>query len=267
MPNRSRLRQPGNRLRLRERRLWRRRRAMTMRACRRSSFASASLGFPLAVESPIRFFAAPRRRMNFCKERPAMTDRLADASLDQLFRTARSRNAWENRPLPETVLREIYDLTKFGPTSANASPARFVFVSSEAAKARLAAHVSDGNKTKVLTASTCVIIGYDMAFADHLPQLFPHDQTANTWFTEPTVKQLTAFRNGTLQGAYLMMAARALGLDCGPMSGFDNAAVDKEFFAGTEVLSNFLCAIGYGTEERLFPRSPRLPFETACKVL
>jgi 3-hydroxypropanoate dehydrogenase len=196
-----------------------------------------------------------------------MSERLADAPLDQLFRTARTRNGWAPKAIPETLLREIYDLAKWGPTSANASPARFVFVTSEAAKARLAPLVSDGNRPKVLAASTCVIIGHDLDFAEKLPELFPHDQTAKTWFADPAVAQITAFRNGTLQGAYLMMAARALGLDCGPMSGFDNAAVDKEFFAGTKIVSNFLCAIGYGTDERLFDRSPRLSFEAACSVL
>jgi nitroreductase len=196
-----------------------------------------------------------------------MTERLADASLDQLFRTARTRNGWQPKAIPEATLRELYDLTKWGPTSANASPARFVFVASNDAKARLAPHVSEANRPKVLAASACVIIGYDLAFAEHMPTLFPHNPTAKNWFAAPEVARITALRNGTLQGAYLMMAARALGLDCGPMSGFDNAGVDKTFFAGTQIESNFLCNIGYGTDEGLFPRSPRLPFETACSVL
>jgi nitroreductase len=196
-----------------------------------------------------------------------MSKRLADASLDQLFRTARTRNAWEPRPIPEALLHEIYDVAKWGPTSANVSPARFVFLTSDAAKERLAPLVSNGNRPKLLAASACVIVGYDLAFAEHLPELFPHDPTARTWFADPAVNHITAFRNGTLQGAYLMLAVRALGLDCGPMSGFDNAGVDKEFFSGTQVVSNFLCNIGYGTDERLFGRLPRLAFRTACTVL
>lgn len=196
-----------------------------------------------------------------------MTDRLADAPLDQLFRTARTRNGFLREDIPEALLREIYDIAKWGPTSANTSPARFVFVVSEAAKARLLPHLSDGNKVKTLAAPVSVIIGYDLAFAERLPQLFPHDQTASTWFADPDVAQITAFRNGTLQGAYLMLAARALGLDCGPMSGFDNAGVDAEFFADATIKSNFICNIGHGTDENLFGRSPRLPFESACSIL
>lgn len=193
--------------------------------------------------------------------------RLADASLDQLFRTARTRNGWSPEAIPEALLREIYDVAKWGPTSANASPARFVFAVSPAAKARLAPYLSNGNRTKSMAAPVTVVIGYDVAFAAHLPQLFPHDPTAASWFADPELAQSTAFRNGALQGAYLMLAARALGLDCGPMSGFDNAGVDAEFFAGTRVKSNFLCNIGYGTDENLYARSPRLSFEAACSIL
>ena len=196
-----------------------------------------------------------------------MTDRLTDASLDQLFRTARTRNGWSPEAIPEALLREVYDIAKWGPTSANASPARFVFAVSEAAKARLAPYLSNGNRIKTMAAPVTVIIGYDLAFAAHLPQLFPHDPTAGSWFADPELAYSTAFRNGTLQGAYLMLAARALGLDCGPMSGFDNAGVDAEFFAGTTVKSNFLCNIGHGTDENLFARSPRLSFEAACSIL
>jgi 3-hydroxypropanoate dehydrogenase len=200
-------------------------------------------------------------------KRLAMTDRLADAPLDQLFRTARTRNGWSPKTIPEALLREIYDIAKWGPTSANASPGRFVFVVSEAAKARLAPHLSNGNRVKTMAAPVTVIVGYDLAFAEHLLQLFPHDPTAGSWFADPELAQITAFRNGTLQGAYLMLAARALGLDCGPMSGFDNAGVDAEFFAGSKLKSNFLCNIGHGTDENLFARSPRLPFEAACSIL
>ena len=192
---------------------------------------------------------------------------LPSESLDQVFRTARTRNGWTAEKISESVLREIYDLAKWGPTSANSSPARFVFLTSDAAKARLAPFLSAANRDKTLAAPVCAIVGYDLAFAQHLPRLFPHAPTAKDWFAEPAMAQSTAFRNGSLQGAYLIIAARSLGLDCGPMSGFDNAGVDAEFFAGTTVKSNFLVNIGHGTEENLFPRNPRLSFEEACRVL
>ena len=192
---------------------------------------------------------------------------LPSDALDQAFRQARTRNGWSPQKVSEALLREVYDLAKWGPTSANASPARFVFVTSDAAKERLAPFLSASNKAKTMAAPVCCIVGYDTAFAEHLPRLFPHDQTAKTWFAHPQVAETTAFRNGTLQGAYLIVAARLLGLDCGPMSGFDNAGVDAEFFAGTAVKSNFLVNIGYGTEENLFARSPRLDFEEACQIL
>lgn len=196
-----------------------------------------------------------------------MTTALPPQTLDQVFRTARTRNGWTPQTVSEALLREVYDLAKFGPTSANASPARFVFLTSDAAKARLAPFLSANNRDKTLSAPVCAIVGHDLAFAQHLPRLFPHAPTAKDWFADPALAETTAFRNGTLQGAYLIMAARSLGLDCGPMSGFDNAGVDKEFFAGTTVKSNFLINIGYGTDENLFPRNPRLAFEEACQVL
>jgi 3-hydroxypropanoate dehydrogenase len=196
-----------------------------------------------------------------------MSTALPPQTLDQVFRTARTRNGWTPQKVSEALLREVYDLAKFGPTSANASPARFVFVTSDAAKARLAPFLSAANRDKTLAAPVCAIVGHDLAFAQHLPRLFPHAPTAKDWFADPALAETTAFRNGTLQGAYLIMAARSLGLDCGPMSGFDNAGVDKEFFAGTTVKSNFLINIGYGTDENLFPRNPRLSFEEACQVL
>jgi 3-hydroxypropanoate dehydrogenase len=161
----------------------------------------------------------------------------------------------------------IYDLLRMGPTSANCSPARFLFLTTPEAKERLAKHTSPGNQPKIRTAPVTAIIGYDLDFAQMLPKLFPHDQTARTWFTDPAVEQATAFRNGTLQGAYLIVAARALGLDCGPMSGFNNAAVDEEFFAGTRIKSNFICGLGYGDPSGVFARSPRLSFDEACKFL
>ncbi|WP_091743230.1 malonic semialdehyde reductase [Phenylobacterium immobile] len=196
-----------------------------------------------------------------------MAARLPDADLDQLFRAARTRNGWRPEPIPETMLRELYDLAKWGPTSANVSPARFVFLTSPEAKARLAPHLSNANRDKTMTASAVVIVAYDLAFAEKIPQLFPQNPAAAAWFADSTVAQETAFRNGSLQGAYLMLAARALGLDCGPMSGFDKAAVDAEFFAGAEVRANFICSLSYGTDEKLFPRLPRLAFDEACQLL
>ncbi len=195
-----------------------------------------------------------------------MTAPLNDAALDQLFLTARSRNAWKEEPLPVELLHKLYDLTKFGPTSANASPARFVFVTSPEGKARIAPFLSEGNRAKSLQAPAIVIVAHDLDFADKFPILFPHNPGVANWFAAPPVKEATAFRNGTLQGAYLIAAARALGLDTGPMSGFDNAGVDAEFFAGTNIKSNFLINIGYGVDEP-FPRLPRLSFEDACQIV
>jgi 3-hydroxypropanoate dehydrogenase len=196
-----------------------------------------------------------------------MATELNSAFLDQIFRTARTRNGWSDRPVAEALLRELYDLMKFGPTAANASPARFLFLTSGSAKARLAPHLSDNNRAKSLAAPVNVIVGYDLAFAEHLPHLFPHAPGAKDWFADPQHARDTAFRNGSLQGAYLIIAARALGLDCGPMSGFDAAGVDNAFFKDTAVHSNFICNLGYGTDENLFPRNPRLSFEEACTVL
>ncbi|MBI1405067.1 MAG: malonic semialdehyde reductase [Caulobacter sp.] len=196
-----------------------------------------------------------------------MSAPLSDAALDQLFREARTRNGWQTEPLPETLIRAVYDLARMGPTSANACPARFVFVTSEAGKERLAACASAQNAPKIRQAPCTVIIGHDLEFMDRLPELFPHNPGAKDWFPKGSeVAQVTAFRNGTLQGAYLIMAARSLGLDCGPMSGFANDKVDEAFFAGTSVKSNFICSIGHGTDKDLFPRSPRLSFEDACQI-
>ena len=177
--------------------------------------------------------------------------------IDQLFVEARSHNKWQQRDVPDELLQRLVDITKMGPTSANCSPARYVFVTSDAAKERLRPHLSSGNTEKTMTAPVTAIIGYDMAFYDHLKKLFPHDD-AKAWFTgnDDLIKE-TAFRNGSLQGAYLMIAARMLGLDVGGMSGFDNAGVDAEFFAGATVKSNFLCNIGYGDPDGLFTRLPR----------
>lgn len=192
---------------------------------------------------------------------------LSDLDLDTIFRSARTYYSWADTPVTRVQMQAIYDLARMGPTSANASPARFVWCESDDAKTKLAACVSDGNRPKVLEAPVTVIIGMDMEFYTRLPQLFPHDLTARSWFegNEATVRD-TAFRNSTLQGAYLMLAARAVGLDCGPMSGFDKPKVDEAFFAGTRVETNFICSIGHGTDEKLFPRLPRLAFEEACEI-
>jgi len=190
-----------------------------------------------------------------------------DEALDTIFRAARTQNKWQDKPVSVAHLMAVYDLMRMGPTSANCSPARFLFLTTPDAKARLAEFASPGNKPKVLSAPATAIIGYDLDFASHLPKLFPHDQTAKTWFTDPQVEQVTAFRNGTLQGAYFIIAARALGLDCGPMSGFNNAKVDEAFFSGTRVKSNFICGVGYGDPSGVFARSPRLEFDEACKIL
>ncbi|SCW48402.1 hypothetical protein SAMN02927924_00840 [Sphingobium faniae] len=195
-----------------------------------------------------------------------MSEHLDDAALSQLFHTARSRNQWRKEALPDSTWRQIYDLLKMGPTSVNTSPARFVFCTSEEAKARAAKHMSDTNAAKSVDAPAIVIIAQDLEFAKKIPELFPHNPDAQHWFSDEKLKQDTAFRNATLQGAYLMLAARALGLDCGPMSGFDNAALDADFFAGTQIRSNFLCAIGHGIDKS-FDRLPRLKFEDACQIL
>jgi 3-hydroxypropanoate dehydrogenase len=196
-----------------------------------------------------------------------LTGKLPDRCLDQIFRDARTHNAWRDQDIPDALLHELVDLVKLGPTSANCSPARFLFVKSRAAKERLKPHLSEGNRDKTMKAPVCTIIGYDLDFYEHLPKLFPHTD-ARSWFAgKPKKIEETAFRNGTLQGAYLIVAARALGLDTGPMSGFDNQGVDAEFFAGTNIKSNFLCSLGYGDPSVLFPRSPRFAFDEIAKIL
>jgi 3-hydroxypropanoate dehydrogenase len=190
---------------------------------------------------------------------------LENRALDQLFRAARSRNGWSDRPVPCAMVREIYELLRLGPTSANSGPGRFVFVRSSAGKEKLAACAFENNRAKILKAPVTAIIAYDLNFAVTLPRLFPARGAAlEPLFKKPELAQLTAMRNGSMQGAYLILAARSLGLDCGPMSGFDNAAVDAAFFPDTTLKSNFLCSFGYGTDENLFPRNPRLAFEEAC---
>jgi len=196
-----------------------------------------------------------------------MSDKIAESALDQLFRDARTHNGWTGAPVGEDLLRQLWDLVKMAPTSANCSPARLVFVTSDAAKEKLKPCLMEGNVAKTMAAPVTAIIGQDMEFYEKLPDLFPHTD-ARSWFAgNDDLIAETAFRNSTLQGGYLIMAARALGLDCGPMSGFDTAKVDAAFFAGTKVTANFLCNIGYGTTEDLFPRSPRLDFDDACRVV
>lgn len=190
-----------------------------------------------------------------------------NVTTEQLFTDARTQNGYLNQPVSDARLRELYALLKWGPTSANSSPARFAFVRSAEGKQRLAACMSPGNRAKVMQAPVTVVIGMDMDFVDTLPQLFPHTD-ARSWFAgQPELIAATAFRNSSLQGAYLMLAARALGLDCGPMSGFDAAKLDAEFWAGSAVRSNFVCALGHGDASQLMPRSPRLAFEQACQLV
>lgn len=196
-----------------------------------------------------------------------MATALSQAVLDQLFMDARTQNAWQDRDIPDETLHQLFDIVKMGPTSANCSPARYVFVKSAAAKDRLRPHLSGGNLEKTMSAPVCVIVGYDTEFYEHLPKLFPHTD-AKSWFTSsPELAAETAFRNGTLQGGYLIMAARALGLDTGPMSGFQKDGVDKEFFSGTTTKSNFLINLGYGDPSALFDRSPRFDFDEVAKLI
>jgi 3-hydroxypropanoate dehydrogenase len=196
-----------------------------------------------------------------------MTHALEPAALDQLFNTARTHNAWQKREVPDAQLRQLVDLLKMGPTSVNCSPARFVFVKSADAKARLKPHLMEGNVEKTMLAPVTAIIATDHRFYDHLPKLYPHTD-AKAWFTgNKEFADVSAFRNGTLQGGYFILAARSLGLDCGPMSGFNNAGADAEFFAGTEIKSNFLCNLGYGDPAGLHPRSPRFTFDVMARIL
>ena len=187
------------------------------------------------------------------------------AGHDLLFREARTHNKWQDTPIADDMLRELYDILKFGPTSANSSPARFVFIRTKEGKQKLAPALSAGNMEKTMNAPVTVIVAYDPKFYEKLPTLFPHNLDAISWFTSnDSLAATTAFRNGTLQGAYLLIAARSLGLDIGAMSGFDNATVDAAFFARNGWRSNFLVNLGYGDPAGLFNRSPRLPFEEAC---
>ncbi len=196
-----------------------------------------------------------------------MVDRISQLALDQLFFEARTHNKWLDTPISDMVLKELANLLKWAPTSANCSPLRLVFVKDDKSKQRLKPFLMESNQEKMMSAPVCAIIAHDMNFYEYLPQLFPHDD-AKSWFEgNDALIEETAFRNGSLQGAYFIMAARALGLDCGPMSGFDNEAVDKEFFADTNIKSNFLCNIGFGDSEGLFPRSPRFKFDEFASII
>lgn len=209
-----------------------------------------------------------------------MNKQLNEEGLDLLFREARTFNAWQDKPVSDDVLKQIYDLMKWGPTSVNCCPARIIFLRTPEAKQRLLPALAPGNVEKTMAAPVTAIIGYDGKFYEQLPKLFPHTD-ARAWFVNtPELAEVTARRNSSLQGAYFMIAARALGLDCGPMSGFDQAKVDHEFFPaerGTDfgyeyfpdshIKTNFLCNLGYGDPAKLHPRSPRLDFDDACKLL
>lgn len=198
-----------------------------------------------------------------------MSKTLSPEALNQLFLEARTHNAWQSRPVEEALLHRIFELTRMGPTSANCQPLRIVFIKSAEAKEKLLPLLMEGNREKTRQAPVVAILAHDLDFYERLPELFPHTD-AKSWFAgadKVAHADTTAFRNGTLQGAYFMLAARALGLDCGPMSGFDNAAVDTAFFANTRIRSNFICSIGYGDAKALFPRSPRPSFESICKIL
>jgi len=192
---------------------------------------------------------------------------LSDDALDQLFRKARTHNGWLPKPVRADLLRQVYDLARFGPTSANSSPARFVFVTSPEAKERLRPALSAGNLDKTMAAPVTVIIAYDTEFHEKLPKLFPPRDMRSVFAGNAALIEQTAFRNSSLQGGYFILAARALGLDCGPMSGFDAAKINAEFFADGKWKANFLCNLGYGDPSKLFPRSPRLSFEEACVIL
>ena len=192
---------------------------------------------------------------------------VADQVLAQLFTEARTRNAWSDRPVSEDLVKQLYDLVKFGPTAANSTPARFVFVTSEAGKDRLIPLMDEGNQSKTRQAPVAVIVGYDVNFHETLPELFPHAPGAKDWFPSRDGRREVAHKNASLQAGYLIAAARALGLDVGPMTGLDFDGVKKAFFPEGDVEVNMVINIGYGTDENLFPRSPRLPFERAAQIV
>jgi len=190
--------------------------------------------------------------------------------MDLIFRNARTHSGWQQKPVSDEKLRKLYELMKWAPTTMNTNPARVLFLRSREAKERLKPALSPGNVDKTMAAPVTAVIGYDTEFYELLPKLFPHDQNARGKFTGAEKKannERIAFRNGSMQGGYFILAARSIGLDCGPMSGFDNAKVDAEFFAGTGIKSNFLCNLGYGDPSKVMPRNPRPTFDEACKLL
>lgn len=192
---------------------------------------------------------------------------LSEAAIDQIFRNARTHRWWEERQIPEETLRAVADLAKLGPTSANTTPARFVFVVSQEAKEKLKAHLDEGNVRQTMSAPATVIVAHDMEFYEKLGFLSPHSKDARSWFAgKPDVIERTAFQGSSLQGAYLIMAARTLGLDCGPMGGFDREGVDRAFFPDGKTKSNFLINLGYGLPEKLHPRQPRFTFDGFCRI-
>lgn len=196
-----------------------------------------------------------------------MKSALNEQALEQLFTEARTHNSWEDRPVDDAVLHRLYETAKWGPTTANTTPARFVFIRTAEGKARLRPHLNAGNVEKTMGAPVCVIIAADMHFPEYMPQLFPSRDMRATFEGKAALIAETAQRSSTLQGAYLMIAARALGLDCGPMSGFDQQALDADFFPDGRWKSNFLCNLGYGSDAGLFPRNPRLRIDQACRFL
>ena len=197
-----------------------------------------------------------------------MTERLSDDALDIILRKARSYGAWLEKPLSDETLRQIYELMKWGPTSANSCPARILFLRTPESKQRLAPALSPTNVEKTMHAPVTAIIAHDLDFYEKLPKLFPHNHGMQDLFAKSApLAEITAFRNGTLQGGYFIIAARALGVDCGPMSGFDNAKVDQEFFPTGRIKSNFLCNLGYGDASKVYPRKPRLDFDEACTLI
>jgi 3-hydroxypropanoate dehydrogenase len=194
-------------------------------------------------------------------------NKFSEDALNQIFRDARTHTSWLPKPVPVSLLKEAYDLARMGPTSANGSPARFVFLTTPQAKERLVPALAPLNVDKTKAAPVTAIIAWDTEFYESLPKLFPHADMRSYFVGNPALVEETGFRNSSLQGAYFMIAARAVGLDCGPMSGFDAAKVNAEFFPDSKWKANFLCNLGYGDKSKLFPRNPRLEFEEACRVL
>ena len=216
------------------------------------------------TEEQKQIVTAAQEKFKDLKER---TNPLDEEALNLVFGEARSMNGWQDKDVSDAMIRSLYDLTKMGPTSTNCSPARFVFVKSEAEKAKFEPALLPNNISKVMTAPVVAIIGYDLDFSDHMTKLFPHMDVAPMYKGNAEFNQATAFRNSSLQGAYFMMVSRALGLDCGPMSGFNNDLVDEIFFKNTNIKSNFLCCIGYGDPLKIFMRLPRLNFDDVCEIL